>query len=50
MVDCIDIRIDEGIPMKDIQISGVEPNTEDTVEFKEEHVQESEKEDLELDD
>ena len=50
LVDCIDIKIDERIPGKDIQIRSVEPNTEDTVEFKEEHVQESEKEDLELDD
>ena len=43
MVDSIDIKIDEGILVKDIQISSVEPNTEDTVEFKEEQVQESEK-------
>ena len=38
LVDCIDIKIDEGIPVKDIQIRSVEPNTEDTVEFKEEQV------------
>ena len=43
LVDCIEIKIDEGIPVKDIQISGVEPDTEDTVEFKEEQVKESEK-------
>ena len=50
MVDCIDIKIDEGIPLKDIQISSVEPDTEDTIEFKEEWVQELEKEDPESDD
>ena len=50
MVDCIDIKINEGIPVKDIQISSVEPNTEDTVEVKVEQVQELEKEDLESDD
>ena len=50
LVDCIDIKIDEGIPIKDIQISNVEPNTEDTVEVEEEQVQESEKQDLESDD
>ena len=43
LVDCINIKFDEGIPVKDIQISSVEPNTEDTVEDKEEQVQESEK-------
>ena len=26
MVDCIDIKIDEGIPIKHIQIRSVEPN------------------------
>ena len=36
LVDCIDIKIDEGIPVKYSQISSVEPNTEDTIEFKEE--------------
>ena len=50
LVDCIDIKIDEGIPVKDIQISSVEPNTKYRVEVKEEHVQESEKEDSESDD
>ena len=44
LVDCIDIKIDEGIPVKDTQISSVEPNTEDTVEVKEEQVKESGKE------
>ena len=50
LVECIDIKIDEGIPVKDIHISIVEPNTKDTVEVEEEQVQESEKEDLESDD
>ena len=50
MVDYIDIKIDEGIPVKDIQISSVEPDTKDKIEFKEEQVQESKKEDLESDD
>ena len=40
LVDCIDIKIDEGIPVKDIQISSVEWNTKDTFEVKEEQVQE----------
>ena len=44
MVNCIDIKINEGIYVKYIQISSVEPNTEDTVEVKEEQVQESGKE------
>ena len=43
LVDCIDIKINEGIPIKYIQISSVEPNTEDTVEVEEEQVSESEK-------
>ena len=50
MVDCIDIKINEGILAKDIQIRIVEPNTKDTIEDKEEQVQESEKEDSESDD
>ena len=36
LVDSIDIKIDEGIPVKYIQISSVEPNTEDTVKVEEE--------------
>ena len=43
LVDCIDIKIDEGIPIKHIQISSVEPNIEDTIEVKEEQTQELEK-------
>ena len=50
LVDCIYIKIDEGIPVKDIQISSVDPNKKDTVEFKEEQIQESEKEDSESND
>ena len=50
LVDCIDIDIDEGIPVKDIQISSVEPATEDTIELKEEQVQESEQEDSDSND
>ena len=48
--DCIDIKIDEGIPIKYTQIRKVEPSTEDTVEDKEEQVQELEKEYSESDD
>ena len=43
LVDCIDININEGILVKDIQIRIVEPNTKDTIEVEEEQVQESEK-------
>ena len=50
LLDSIDIKIDEGIPVNDSQISSIESNTEDTVEIEEEHVQESEKENSELDD
>ena len=38
LFDCIDIKIDEGIPMKDIQISSVEldiEDKEDTIEVEE---------------
>ena len=35
---------------KDIQISSVEPATKDTIELKEEQVQESKQEDLKSDD
>jgi len=49
MVDCIDIKVDEGILVKDTQISNVESSTEETVEDKEEQVQESKKEDSESD-
>ena len=49
MVNNIDIKIDEGMPVKDIQISIVESNIEDTTEEEEEQVQESEKEDSKSD-
>ena len=49
-VHSIYIEIYEGIPIKDIQISSVEPDIEDIVEFKEEWVQETKKEDPESDD
>ena len=35
MVYCIEIKIDEGIPGKHIQIKSFEPSIEDTVEVKE---------------
>ena len=41
MVENIDIKIDEGIPIKDIKISSVESNTEHTAEEEEEQIQES---------
>ena len=41
MVDNIDIKIDEGMPIKYIQISSVESNTEHTAEEEEEQIQES---------
>ena len=49
MVDSIDIKVDEGMLVKDTQISSVESNTEDTTEEEEEHVQELEKEDSKWD-
>ena len=39
LLDCIEIKIDKGIHVKDIPISGAEPNIEDTVEVEEENVQ-----------
>ena len=45
MVDCIDIKVDEGIPAKDTPRSSAELNTKDTTGNEEEQVQESEKED-----
>ena len=49
MVDSIDIKIDEGMHVKYIQISSVESNTKDTTKDEEEQVQESEKEYFESD-
>ena len=48
MVDYIEIKIDEGIPVNDSQISSIESNTMDTIELEEGHAQESEKEDSKL--
>jgi hypothetical protein len=45
MVDCIDIKVDEKIPLRNV--SSIEPTTEDIVEFEDERVQESEREDSE---
>ena len=50
MVDNIEFKINEGMLVKDIQISSIESNTEDIVEVEEDQVQESEKEDSESDD
>lgn len=47
MVDCIDIKVDEGIHVKDTQINNDESCTEDTTEEEQEQVQESEKEESE---
>ena len=49
LVDFIDIKIDEGISIKDIKIRSVEPDIEDKVEL-EEQVQESETKDSKSDD
>ena len=45
LVNCIDIKIDEGILVNDSQISSIESNIEGTFGIEEERVQESEKED-----
>jgi transposase InsO family protein len=47
LVDCIDIKVDEEIPVRDV--SSVESTTEDIVEIEDEQVQESEREDSESD-
>ena len=47
MVDCIDIKVDEEIRVRDV--SSVESTTEDIVEVEDEHVQESKREDSESD-
>ena len=48
MVDCIDIKVDEGSHVKDTQINNDESCTEDTTEEEQEQVQESEREEFEL--
>jgi hypothetical protein len=47
LVDCIDLKVDEGVPAR--EVSNIESATEETIEVEYEQVQESEKEDSELD-
>jgi hypothetical protein len=47
MVDCIDVKIDEGIPAREVYSN--ESSTEDTAKVEDEQVQESENEDSESD-
>ena len=47
MVDCIDIKVDEGIPVR--EVNNTESTTKDIDEVEAEQVQESEKEDSESD-
>jgi hypothetical protein len=47
MVDCIDVKIDEGIPSREVYSN--ETSTEETAKAKDERVQESENEDSKLD-
>jgi hypothetical protein len=47
LVDCIDIKVDEGAPVREVR--NIESTTEDIVEVEYEQVQKSEKEDSELD-
>jgi hypothetical protein len=47
MVDCIDVKIDEGIPTREVYSN--ESSTEDTTKDEDEQVQESKNEDSELD-
>jgi hypothetical protein len=47
MVDCIDVKIDEGIPAREVYSN--ESSIEDTTKYEDEQVQESENEDFELD-
>ena len=47
MVDCIDVKIDEGIPAREVY--GNETSTEDTAKAEDEQVQESENEESESD-
>jgi hypothetical protein len=43
LVDCIDINVDEGVPLREVR--NIESTTKDIVEVEDEQVQESEKED-----
>jgi hypothetical protein len=47
MVDCIDVKVDEGIPAREMYRN--ESYTEGTVEADDKHVQESKNEDSESD-
>jgi hypothetical protein len=47
LVDCIDIKVDEEIPVR--YVSNVEATRRDIVKVEDEQVQESEKEDSESD-
>ena len=47
MFDCIDVKIDEGIPAREVYSN--ESSTEDTAKVEDEQVQESENEDSESD-
>jgi hypothetical protein len=47
MVNCIDVKVDEGIPAREVYNN--ESSTKDTTEAKDEQVQESKNEDSELD-
>jgi transposase InsO family protein len=47
MVECIDVKVDEGIPAREVYNN--EPSTEDTTKVEDEQVQESENEDYESD-
>ena len=49
LVEWIDIKVDECIPAKYTQIRNIESSIDDTGEYEEEQVQESEKEDSESD-
>jgi hypothetical protein len=47
LVDCIDIKVDEEIPVKNV--GSVEPRTKDIVEDEDEYLQGSEREEYESD-
>jgi hypothetical protein len=47
IVDCIDLKVDEGVPVR--EVSNIDTATKDTTEAENEQVQESEKEDSESD-
>jgi DNA-binding transcriptional MerR regulator len=47
MVDCIDVKVDEGIPAREVYSN--DSSTEDTTKAEDEYVQESENEDSESD-